>query len=152
MNLEVQNFFTHHTLATIATKASENRYPHVTPLFYVTDENLHLYFMSHENSEKLKKILSNPRITVSITDQSTITTLQLKGVTTAIEDSPKKIEVMEKIIRVSNDASNNSFPPITKLSGGPLHVYEFTPQWFQYSNFSGKEAVIYKDGLDNLLL
>lgn len=149
---EVVRFITQHILATLATKTNKERYPHLTPVFYVAGENLNLYFMSHEDSKKIKYILVNPRITIEITDHSTLTTLQLKGVANIVEDTAKKIEMLNKLYQVSNEGSNRSFPPITKLAGEPVAVFEFTTEWFRYSNFSGKEAVIHEEGLDDSLL
>lgn len=149
---EIRSFFTQHILATLATKTNKERYPHLTPVFYMAGEHLNLYFMSHEDSKKIKHILVNPRITIAITDHSSLTTLQLKGVANIVEDAAKKIEMLNKLYQVATKGNNNSPPPITKLAGEPVVVFEFTTEWFRYSNFAGKEAVVYTDGIDDSLL
>ncbi len=152
MHPEIRDFLMQHVVAIIATKTTDERYPHLAPVFYLTNPDLILYFMSHEDSNKIKHILVNPRITIAITDQATLTTLQLKGVANIVEDSAKKIEMLDKLHRVSNEGSGKSMPPITKLSDKPLVVFEFTPEWFRYSNFLGRTAIVYEEGLDDSLL
>ena len=131
----IQTFLAEHTLATIATIASDNPYPHILPVFYVARESV-VYFASNKKNKKLQDIISHPQIALSITDEKLMASLEMKGTALLVKSSEKKLEVLKKISEVAVSESKNAFPPLVQLDTGEgIEVVEFSVVWFRLSSY-----------------
>lgn len=135
---EIKSFLSSNSVATIATVTDDKDYPYVLPVFYVVDDNFKLYFISPEESRKVKNILANPHMSVSITDTSKLISLQLHGTATVSERNPK---LTEWLIEVSNKNSYQLLPPMMQIKTDQTVVVSFNIDWYQLSNYSGKEFI-----------
>ncbi len=142
---EVQAFVSLHNLATIATISSENDYPYVLPIYFVTDDSFKIYFASHRDGRKLRNIISHPHIGMSITSPDNLKSLQLQGTATVAEQSPA---IVEKIIEVANEKSEHSMPPIMKIERGAMLVVTFTIHWYRLANYTEQKAVFIEGKLE----
>ncbi len=143
---QVQKFLSSNSLATIATISDDNDYPYVLPVFYVTDNSSNLYFASHKDSKKLHNILSHPHIGISITDSVNLISLQLQGTANVAEQN---FEMVQKILRVASEKSENSFPPIMQIKTGLMQVVTFIIHWYRLTSYSGKSAVFVEGTLED---
>ncbi|MBI3379456.1 pyridoxamine 5'-phosphate oxidase family protein [Candidatus Gottesmanbacteria bacterium] len=144
--IEVQEFISSNSIATIATISKENDYPYVLPVFYVTDNRFYLYFATHKQSKKLDNILSHPHIGISITDPTNLISLQLQGTATIAQQNP---EIIQKLITISNAMSEYSMPPIMKINTGIMQVVTFIIHWYRLARYSEKNALFIEGTLKN---
>jgi len=143
---EIKKFLSLHYLATIATISIHNDYPYIIPIFYITSDVSRLYFATHKNSKTFQNILSNPHISISITDPTNLISLQLQGIATVTE---QKTEIIQQILVLANEKSENSMPPLMQIEAGTMQLVAVTPHWYKLSNYSNNTATFVEGSLDN---
>lgn len=117
-------------------------YPHVTCVFYATDEIGNLYFASHLDSNRLKHIKDNSHIGLAITDQEKLLTLRLEGIATLMNMDEKVKEVGKKIAEIASSESYPSLPPFMKIEGEPMQIIKISIKHYFFSKFSKNRPVI----------
>lgn len=89
---DVREYIASHNTLTLATVA--NQRPWVASLFYVSDSELRLYFISAENTRHVAEAMKNPDVAVTITEHEqewqSIQGLQIEGKLTVVEDANRQ--------------------------------------------------------------
>jgi hypothetical protein len=145
LDIQVKDFLTENSLATIGTISKDDQYPYLLPVVYFLDNKHNLRFASHRKSKKIEDILANSHIGVSVTSQSNLKTLQLKG--EAHIDQHTDIDASTQLIRIANENIHFSFPPFIKLGGGDYCTVSFTPCWYRFSDYANAEPIFIEKSL-----
>ncbi len=124
-----------HTLA-IATYSDEKIYPEVATIYYVFLDN-ELYIVAHPNTAKVKNILSNGKLALVITDETTPKTLQIEGTGEIIIDKPLMEKVITEYERLTTLLTNDS-SSIIETPGDTLVVIRCVANWFRFTNYAEK--------------
>jgi uncharacterized protein YhbP (UPF0306 family) len=142
------NYLERHTTLSLAT--CKNSQPWATDLFYASDDNCRLYFVSSGKTRHCQHIAANPHVSVSISGDVSgweeIKGLQLDGVAVVVPDSERD-RVAETYLA--------KFPALKKLhkaskilsSFFESSFYQITPKWIRLidnsKGFGHKDEMIF---------
>ena len=76
--LKVWEFLENNHLAVLATVSEENT-PQASLVYYVTEEDFHLYIVTAKDSRKFKNISKNNKVSLVIGQEKTAQVLQIEG-------------------------------------------------------------------------
>ncbi len=123
---EIFGYLQAHHVLTLATQDEAG--PWATPLFYVNDEAMDLYFLSDPATRHCQAIRKSPRVSAAIHGGSTtwteITGLQLHGWASALDDEREEEQALALY--------TEKFPFVMPLiPAEPHRLYRIRPQWFR---------------------
>ena len=141
VRLKAYEFLHSHRAATLAT-ITTNKTPDAATVFYIVDNDLFIYFMTRVESRKFRNIEKHQEISMVITDENTMETIQLTGVAERIEDLKEESGALTKLWTA--DYGNPNWPgPAAKLfeSGHSvqLAVLKVMPLEMTYASFEKRE-------------
>lgn len=132
-NNKVLRFLREHTLATLATVAHDGM-PHAASLYYVVDDDMNLYCVTREETQKYQNIKQQPAVSMVITDEETAETVQLIGHAKKVTDEHAISDVLSRLWKITLDKQH--WPaPVVKLSKGGLYVIKITPSELKFGDF-----------------
>ena len=114
------------TVATTSTRGS----PRAADVYFVSDENLNLYFYSDPGSRHGRNIPRDPRVAVTIRSESMdwreVKGVQIEGAAARVDDPGER----EKAWRLMCD----KFPFYESFTDVVAHLemYRITPQWIRW--------------------
>ncbi len=128
------NFLITQHIAHVATVSTTNL-PHVASVYYICDSLLNFYFVSQMNTLKFKNIKYNPIISLEVTDEQTLRTVQARGKAYVCTDQKESVDVVTKISQVV--AYNVLWTPPTVLHNynSTATVIKFQPEWLRLADF-----------------
>ena len=128
------------TLATV----SEDGSPWGTPVFFVADENMNLYWWSDEQAQHSRNIAKNPKVFITVFDSS-LPESQAKGVYISALAEPVSGDDLPRIIDLYNSKAKD-FELTTKntIGNAPTRLYKATPEK-KWTNSSGQRNEMYID-------
>src|SRR3989344_8620180 len=142
--LKVWEFLENNHLAVLATVSEENA-PQASLIYYVTEEDFHLYIVTGKDSRKYINISKNNKVSLVIGQEKTAQVLQIEGEAKVVEDSSKKTFISGKYLEIANESNPKSlnWPPVLKLSSTEGFVFiEIGIISFKFSDFSGRQSLI----------
>jgi uncharacterized pyridoxamine 5'-phosphate oxidase family protein len=142
---EVQQFLTAHSVATLSTVSVENDYPYAVPMFYATGDGPSVFFVSHNDSRKIRNIAAHPHTGVTIIDTQHLTTLQLQG--TAIVGN-QDAAMIKKVLEIATTGSGDTLPPLMKIPSSSILLVSFSIAWYKLSSYSENKAVYFEGIID----
>ncbi len=145
--LKAWEFLKNNRLATIATISSESNNPQASFVYYVTDDNFHVYIVTSTESRKIRNIFKNNKVALVIGQEVKPLVLQIEGEAKMVDDQDKKREIANLYLEITNKSNPESInlPPILKIpSDSGFMIVEITITWFKFSDFSNKESLIVK--------
>lgn len=144
MNSKAWEFLKNNKLSTIATMSFEGN-PQASLIYYVTDDNFHIYMVTSTESRKIKNILRNNKVALVIGQEVEPIVLQMEGEAQIIDDQDKKREIANRYLESANQSNPKSinWPPIRKIpSESGFIICEIIISWYKFSDFSGIESII----------
>ncbi len=129
----ILNFFKENPLGVLSTVDIDNL-PDAAPIYYVIDEDFTIYFICPVETKKFINITNKNNITLTITQQETNQTIQVKGTTTV--DRSLLPDILERISVVLN--SKNKFIttlPLLKHKDQKKTVVIIKPKTIRYRNY-----------------
>lgn len=137
-NETLQRLFSDQHLASIATISVDGK-PHSSTVFYVVDDNMNLYFPTRSKSRKFENIQTNSSVSVDITDEQRMQTIQIQGTAEEIEDPKMTMQLIERLLSASGDqhiSLGKWIPPIKQMREGHFAIIKVTPDWMRLGDFS----------------
>lgn len=139
-------FLSVHRVATLATIAV-NGPPDLATIYYIVDEDLNLYFMTRIESRKYRNLKEQPMLSMVITDEGTMETIQLTGMSERIENFKDESAVLSKLW-VADYAEQHWPGPAVKLyeagHSAQLAVTKIIPTEMTYASFERQDKGNYK--------
>jgi len=137
---EMWNFITNNRLCVMATHIDQEL-PHLSFLYYMI-EGEKLYFVTDSASKKAKNIVTNEKVVFLISTEVEPQTVECQAIAKIIEDTTLKINIFDKLSKVSNaNDLNLNWPPLFQLKPEHLIVVELEITRFSYSNFGNLKCI-----------
>ena len=130
---DIAEFLKNSHVMVLAT-ASANGIPHAASVFYATDTQMNIYFLTKDQTTKSRNIIANPQVAAVVYDAEMLRTTQITGNAKKVEDPQmmqKAQEVMERFAKQIAGAP----PPVTKLDAGEYILYRITPQSIRLADY-----------------
>lgn len=132
---KIAEFLNNHHVGIIATANSEGR-PHAATIFFTVDSNLNVYFVTKEQTTKSQNLHDNPRASLAVFEAPKLTTVQIHGTVSEIEDKPRYDEILIRIYKIAAASSQTGDLPIAELSAGKFVAYELKPAVIRLAEYS----------------
>jgi len=143
-SLKAWQFLKSNRLAALATISSQENTPQASLIYYLTDENFHIYIVTSKESRKFKNITKNNKVALVVGQEMDPVVIQLEGTVEMVEDKSKIHELSSRYLEVANKNTKTlNWPPVMKLSVGDGYVIvEVTITHFKFSDFTGLDSFI----------
>lgn len=137
------DFLSSHRIATLATIDKDNK-PDAATIYYLVDKDFILYFLTRIESRKYYNLQLKSLVSMVVSDENTMETIQLRGTAERIEDFGEEGEALEKLWRAG--LKDPSWPgPAVKLyetrNSTELAAVKVKPQHMTYAKFDGEEML-----------
>jgi len=134
---KVHKFLSEHRLATLATVA-ETKVPNAAAIYYIVDKEFNIYFMTRIESRKFLNLEINPTVSMVITDETTMETVQLSGVAERIENPTEESANLTRLWTADHRNPNWPGPAVKLFEAGhsvQLAVVKVVPNEMTYALF-----------------
>lgn len=135
----VRDFLQTHYSCTLAT-ASDSLQPHAAVVYFKSQGDLSLLFVTKTATQKYQNILINDLAAIAAYDEKEQLTLQASGRIEIIDDHNKRQEALNNIFTLSAKLSMTEFPPIEKLIAGDYVVLRFIPQTMRLAVYARPDS------------
>ncbi len=116
--------------STLALSTAPDGEPRTTPLFYIVDEDLRLYWFSSASSEHSRTLRGNPEAAVAVyrptADWRKIQGVQMRGMASAILDRDRRRAI--SAVYCERFGLGRTF----KAAMARTRLYVFEPRWIRY--------------------
>lgn len=144
-------FLKKNRLATLATISIENNAPQAAFVYFLTDEDFHIYIVTAKDSRKFSNISKNNKVALVIGQEMEPLVLQIEGTAKIEADKSKIHHLSSKYLGVANvNTTTPNWPPVMKLAVD--QGYEFikvTITHFKFSDFVGLDSFIVEGTPEN---
>lgn len=134
ISVDARNFLLSQDMATIS---SIDRQGNIrgSAVHYVLGQDSVFYMATKSGTQKAQNILTNPQVSLTIFDRSTMQTAQIQGIA-EIESNPQEIKtIADRIIKPHAYGKEVSWPPLTKLAGGSYIVIKIYPTQVEFYDY-----------------
>lgn len=131
-----KHFLWNHEIAVLST-VDESGGLRGSVVYYASDKNDNLFFVSKHKTMKVKNIARSPQVALTMYDEATMQALQVSGMA-HIEEDPEIISMIEqKILHPRFRDGRTVLPPILHLPAGKYVVVSVKPTSFTFSDYKG---------------
>lgn len=128
------DFLKAHPCGVLST-ASKDGLPWGAVVYYVADERLNFYFLTHTSSKKYKNLQEQPHAALTVADNDQQTTVQAAGKIATLEIGDEMNDAYRKIVEIHPPGEYSWVPPVSKLHNGETMVLKLTPTHVRFSKF-----------------
>ncbi len=107
-----------------------------SPVYYLVDQQNQIYIITKEGTTKVRNILSNNQVALTIFDEKKAKTLNIQATAEFISDQKIIGQVFNEIVRPRNYENRVKLPPVAYLNAGDFKVLRITPISGKYSDYS----------------
>ncbi len=134
-NIELAyNFLSTQMIAHVATVSTSNL-PHLASVYYMVDPALNIFFVTQMNTLKFKNLKFNPIISVEVTDEQSLRTVQARGKASVCTDQKESISVINQISQIVRYNVLWTPPTIMHNFNSSATVIKFKPEWLRLADF-----------------
>ncbi len=127
-------FLKAHTAGVIATVASDGK-PHASAVYYVSDDNFSIYFLTLRTSRKYAAIQANPWSAFVVGTQDVPQTLQIEGPAVELKTDEEKQAHITDLVKVLT-SNSTYYAPITKLSPAETVIMWLEAKWVRWGDYA----------------
>ncbi|MBX4199281.1 pyridoxamine 5'-phosphate oxidase family protein [Candidatus Saccharibacteria bacterium] len=134
-NPNIASFLKRNHIAVIATANKETGAPHAAAVYYATDSQMNIFFVTKEDTTKSKNLTANPQVALAIYEAAVQATAQITGTVTRVEDPvmlQKALRIMSKHAR---ETAKTDEAPYSKLNAGQYVLYKIWPQTIRLGEY-----------------
>jgi nitroimidazol reductase NimA-like FMN-containing flavoprotein (pyridoxamine 5'-phosphate oxidase superfamily) len=132
---EITSFLKRNHVAVLATSNKETGTPHAATIFYATDSQTNLYFLTKEDTAKSKNLTTNPRAAIVVYEAEMLRTAQISGSVSKVDDPAMMEKALRIMAKFSKQTAQTDQPPISKLDAGEYILYRLTPQSIRLGDY-----------------
>lgn len=129
----IKEFLKDKGVGVLATCGKHNQ-PHAVAIYFFHDEELNIYFMTKEGTQKSRNLRQNPKASLAVYDKSTQTTLQAEGEVSIVEDTKRANRIFDEILKISLETSKSDLP-VSKIIEGGYQACKFTPSSIRLASY-----------------
>lgn len=133
LNQASKKFLLNHEVATLST-VGEDGCPYGAVVFYVADNNGHIYIVTKDQTTKAKNIDYYPMVGFTIHDLEKMQTLQLQGVAHVETDPNITSNIYKTILNPHSKYSQFKSAPIKRMPTGDYEVIVIQPTISKFSD------------------
>ena len=134
-NIELAyNFLSTQMIAHVATVSTSNL-PHIASVYYMADQALNIYFVTQMNTLKFQNLKYNPIISIEVTDEQSLRTIQARGKAAVCTDQKESISVINQISQIVRYNVLWTPPTIMHNFNSSATVIKFKPEWLRLADF-----------------
>jgi general stress protein 26 len=124
-----------HNIGILATTSTDLK-PHAATIYFVTDADFNMYFITRTNTTKCRNLQQNPQAALAIFEAATQKTVQVVGHVSKVEDTAKFDEIYKQIMAITHNTSYKEAPPFSRLeAGGDTVIYCLKPQSLRLAEY-----------------
>jgi general stress protein 26 len=127
-------FLAEHTIATLST-ADQSGKAHGAVVYYLTDNDQEIYFVSKNSTTKVNNIQQNPQVAFTIFDAPSIQTLQISGRAAQETDQQRIDYFFENLVKPHPYSGSMLMPPVTAIKEGEYVVMRISPTEVHFSDY-----------------
>ncbi len=131
---EPYDFLNGHKLAILSTVGDKSQ-AWGSAIYYVTDETLTFYFLTHADSKKYHNILKHSHVALTIADDDIQTSVQAAGLVERVPIGDEHELALRKLARIRQTGDFSWVPPVGKLYDGQTILLKLQPTTLQFANF-----------------
>jgi uncharacterized protein YhbP (UPF0306 family) len=137
---EPYDFLNGHKLAILSTVGDKSR-AWGSAIYYVADETLTFYFLTHADSKKYHNILKHPHVALTVADNDTQTTVQAAGLVERVPIGDEHDLALRKLARIRPSGEFSWAPPVSKLYDGQTILLKVQPNTLQFADFKADSSL-----------
>lgn len=134
-NPNIANFLKRNHIAVLATADKQTAEPHAATIYYGTDSQMNILFLTKEKTKKNLNIVSNPQVAIAIYEADTQITAQISGPVERIDDQTLKDKAIRVMAKYSLATAHTDQTPLSKLSAGDYVLYKLWPQTIKLGEY-----------------
>lgn len=138
---EAYEFLTNHKFAVLST-ASKGAEPWGATVYYVVDEQLNFFFLTHVQSKKYQDIQEQPNAAITVADDNEQVTVQASGTVTQVPLGQEHDHAFRMLALVHPPGQFDWVPPVTKMDTGEMLLLKLVPDYLRFSNFMTDKSAI----------
>lgn len=145
-----RSFLQKHPMGILSTSGGEGTVWGAA-VYYLTDEDLNIYFVTRTGTFKYKNIEVQPFAALTVADAEDQITVQLSG---KIERMPinKYMDVFfDKFAAIRPEGDYQWAPPIDKVHEGNYMPLQLTPSHLQYANYNKRRIEVHGNYIEKLI-
>jgi nitroimidazol reductase NimA-like FMN-containing flavoprotein (pyridoxamine 5'-phosphate oxidase superfamily) len=132
---EITSFLKRNHVGVLATSNKETGTPHAATIFYATDSQTNLYFLTKEDTAKSKNLTTNPRAAIVVYEAEMLRTAQISGSVSKVDDPAMMEKALRIMAKFSKQTAQTDQTPISKLDAGEYILYRLTPQSIRLGDY-----------------
>ena len=133
---KIVEFIKVHPLGVLGT-VSVTGEPFGAAVYFGTDDELNLYFITKSETQKNKNIVENTLVSMTFADEASEQTVEAGGEVSVIMNNEQRHEAIAALSQVKH-ASNDWLPPLPKIDAGYYIVYKVTPSYARLISYDNK--------------
>jgi general stress protein 26 len=127
-------FLKSHTAGVIASISREGT-PHASVVYYTSDEQFSVYFLTLVSSRKYAAMKANPNVAFVVGTLDVPQTLQIEGAVTELHEGADMGRSLPELIqRLSSNSTY--FAPITKMDPADIVVMWLQAKWIRWADYA----------------
>lgn len=134
LSQQARNFLWNHEIAVVST-VDQNGALHGAVVYYASDKNDNIFFVSKEKTDKVKHIMKNPQVALTMYDVQSMQTLQVSGIAHLEQDEDIKKAITDRIIRPRFQDGHAALPPILYIPAGDYVIVSIKLTSFKFSDY-----------------
>lgn len=132
---DAHHFLWSHEVAVLSTVDGGGNL-HGSAVYYASDKNDHIFFVSKENTKKIQNIQKNPQVALTMYDVQTMQTLQVSGIAHVETDKDMKKLIEDRVLRPRlRPNGKTEMPPILYIPAGEYVVVSVKPTAFTFADY-----------------
>jgi uncharacterized protein YhbP (UPF0306 family) len=109
-------------------------------VYYLTDDDLNIYFVTRVGTFKYKNIEAQPYAALTVADDEAQITVQLSGKVSRMPINKYMDVFFDKFAAMRPDGDYHWAPPVDKVHEGNYMPLQITPSFLQYADY-GKRRI-----------
>lgn len=143
-------FLKKHQMGVLST-ASEAGTVWGASVYFLTDDNLNIYFVTRSETFKYKNIEAQPFAALTVTDSEAQITVQLSGKITTMPVKKYMDVFFDKFAAMRPEGDYHWAPPVDKVHKGSYMPLQLTPSHLQYANYGKRRIEVYGDYIERII-
>lgn len=118
----------------VISTISEKGNPEGAAVYFISDNELYLYFLTRVGSRKYENIKRDPRVAFVVFGEHPPKTFQMEGTASIIEEPEEQRNIFKKLFDLAT--SERVLPPIGQMMKSELAVMKIKPTWARIGDFT----------------
>lgn len=133
---QAHKFLESHPVGTLST-ISILDIPEVSTIYFFTDSDFTLYFLTKILTRKMRNLSIRPVGTIVSFDESELTSVEITGKVDVVHDTITRARIIDTFHRVITERKMHYWiPPIAQLEAGAYALCKLTPTMVHYRKFT----------------